>query len=83
MDHITSDLDRLTIRERYMGDEQVQVGNGAGLQIMHTGHSSVNTAARSLFCVISYMFLKLPRIYFLFINFPVTMMRSFTTKKQL
>jgi hypothetical protein len=48
MDHITSDLDRLIIRERYMGDEQVQVGNGAGLQIMHTSHSSVNTAARSL-----------------------------------
>jgi hypothetical protein len=45
MDHITSDLDRLAVRERYTGDEQVQVGNGAGLQIMHTGHSSINTAA--------------------------------------
>jgi hypothetical protein len=32
-DHITSDLDRLAVRERYHGGEQVQVGNGAGLQI--------------------------------------------------
>jgi histone deacetylase 1/2 len=47
-DHITSDLDRLAVRERYNGGEQVQVGNGAGLQIMHTGHSLINTAARSL-----------------------------------
>jgi hypothetical protein len=27
-DHITSDLDRLTVREQYTGGEQVQVGNG-------------------------------------------------------
>ena len=47
-DHITSDLDRLAVRERYHGGEQVQVGNGAGLQIMHVGHSSINTAARPL-----------------------------------
>jgi hypothetical protein len=48
MDHITSYLDRLAVHERYTGDEQVQVGNGAGLQIMHTNHSSINTGARPL-----------------------------------
>ncbi|KAK4421889.1 hypothetical protein Salat_2139500 [Sesamum alatum] len=47
-DHITSDLDRLALRERYHGGEQVQVGNGAGLQILHFGHSSINTVARPL-----------------------------------
>ncbi|KAK4415342.1 Retrovirus-related Pol polyprotein from transposon RE1 [Sesamum alatum] len=47
-DHITSDLDRLALRDRYHGDEQVQVGNGAGLQILHIGHSSINTATRPL-----------------------------------
>lgn len=47
-DHITSDLDRLALRERYHGGEQVQVGNGAGLPILHIGHSSINTATRSL-----------------------------------
>lgn len=30
-DHITSDLDRLAVRERYQRGEQVHVGNGAGL----------------------------------------------------
>ena len=44
-DHITSDLDRFPVRERYHGGEQVQVGNGAGLRILQTDHSSINTAA--------------------------------------
>jgi hypothetical protein len=30
-DHITSNLDRLTVRERYHGNEQVHVGDGSGL----------------------------------------------------
>jgi hypothetical protein len=47
-DHITSDLDRLAVRERYHGNEQVQVGNGSGLRITHIGHSSLNTADRPL-----------------------------------
>jgi hypothetical protein len=46
--HITSDLDRLALRERYHGNDQVQVGNGSSLRIMHVGHSSINTAARPL-----------------------------------
>ena len=36
------------MRERYHGGEQVQVGNGSGLQILHTSHSSINTVARPL-----------------------------------
>jgi hypothetical protein len=47
-DHITSDLDRLAVRECYNGSDQVQVGNGAGLRILHTGHSLINTATRPL-----------------------------------
>ena len=47
-DHITSDLDRLAVRERYHGNDQVQVGNGTGLPIKHTGHCSIHTAARPL-----------------------------------
>ncbi|KAK1683876.1 hypothetical protein QYE76_044724 [Lolium multiflorum] len=35
-DHITSDLDRLTVRERYTGNEQVHVGNGAENSPDHT-----------------------------------------------
>ena len=47
-DHITSDLDRLALREQYHGHETVQVGNGAGLPIMHLGSCSINTAIRPL-----------------------------------
>jgi hypothetical protein len=47
-DHITSDLDHLALRERYHGNNQVQVGNSSGLHIMHVGHSSINIAARPL-----------------------------------
>jgi hypothetical protein len=41
-DHITSDLDCLGVRERYNGSDQVQVGNGVGLRILHSGHSLIN-----------------------------------------
>jgi hypothetical protein len=47
-DHITSDLDRLAIRERYHGGEKVHVGNGTGLCISHIGHSSINSVIRPL-----------------------------------
>ena len=32
-DHLTSELDRLSIHERYQGKDQVQVANGASLSI--------------------------------------------------
>jgi hypothetical protein len=42
-DHITSDLDRLALHEQYHGGDSVQVGNGAGLQILNTGSCSIST----------------------------------------
>jgi hypothetical protein len=47
-DDITSDLDCLTVRECYNGGEQVQVGNDAGLHILHIGHSSIEYNDRPL-----------------------------------
>jgi histone deacetylase 1/2 len=47
-DHITNDLDRLHIRERYHGNEEVHIGNGVGLHISHTGHSTIPTNANHL-----------------------------------
>ena len=38
-DHLTNDLERLQVHERYDGKDQVQVANGAGLSISHIGHS--------------------------------------------
>jgi histone deacetylase 1/2 len=47
-DHITSDLDRLAVREAYNGNDRVHVGNGAGLPISHVGHGTLNTIAKPL-----------------------------------
>jgi histone deacetylase 1/2 len=47
-DHITSDLDRLAIRNAYNGNDRVHIGNGAGLHISHVGHSTLNTTTKPL-----------------------------------
>lgn len=47
-DHITSDLDCLAVRERYQGNDKVQVGNGQGLHIAHIGKSFINTTTKPL-----------------------------------
>ena len=36
------------MHECYHGGEQIQVSNGVGLCILHTGHSLINIAARPL-----------------------------------
>jgi hypothetical protein len=46
--HITSDLHRLAMREQYHRGDTVQVGNGAGLRILHTGSCSINTDTHPL-----------------------------------
>lgn len=42
-DHITNDLNNLSIQMNYHGRDQVAVGNGQGLQITHTGSSVLHT----------------------------------------
>ena len=62
---MTSELDKLTVRDKYGGYDQVQSASGAGMEINHIG---------SIFCVPhqapfiyrkSFMFLKLVKIYYL------------------
>ncbi|KAK1620189.1 hypothetical protein QYE76_025706 [Lolium multiflorum] len=48
MEHLTADLDRLNFQEHYTGMDSVQVANGAGLQITHTGHSQITGSSRPL-----------------------------------
>lgn len=47
--HITSDLANLSMHSPYTGGEEVQVGNGAGLAITHTGLSAISTPQRTLY----------------------------------
>ena len=41
-DHLTSDLDRLAVHERYGGKDKVHAANGAGMSISHIGHSTIS-----------------------------------------
>lgn len=42
-DHITSNVNNLTLRFDYHWSDRVSFGNGAGLRISHTGSSSIST----------------------------------------
>jgi hypothetical protein len=42
-DHITSELDKLTVREKYGGVDQVHTASGSGMPICHVGQSSIHT----------------------------------------
>jgi histone deacetylase 1/2 len=46
-DHITGELDKLTTRERYNGQEQIHGPNGKGMDIHHIGQSLYHTPNRS------------------------------------
>jgi hypothetical protein len=40
-DHITGELDKLTVRDRYTGGDRVHTTNGSGMEIGHIGHSTL------------------------------------------
>jgi histone deacetylase 1/2 len=42
-DHITSELDKLTVRDKYHGGEQVHTASGSGMRISHVGHLALPT----------------------------------------
>ena len=46
--HITGDLEKLTVRERYTGNEQIHTANGSGMAINHIGHTTIYTPDREL-----------------------------------
>jgi len=43
-DHITGDLEKLTVRDRYHGSDQVHAANGSGMEIDHIGHSVLQSS---------------------------------------
>jgi hypothetical protein len=38
-DHILGELEKLTVHERYNGNDQIRAANGAGMDIVHVGTS--------------------------------------------
>jgi histone deacetylase 1/2 len=47
-DHITSELEKLTARDRYHGNDQIYTASGAGMEIKHVGYTTVPTQSRNL-----------------------------------
>jgi hypothetical protein len=47
-DNITSDLEKLAVRDKYNGGDQIHTASGAGMKIKHIGHSIVHTPTRNL-----------------------------------
>lgn len=47
-DHITGDLDKLTVREKYHGADQIHTTSGAGMNINHIGDAFLRTPTRDL-----------------------------------
>jgi hypothetical protein len=47
-DHITSELDKLAIGDKYNGGERIDTTSGAGMENSHTGKSFIHTPTRNL-----------------------------------
>jgi hypothetical protein len=43
-----SELNKLTMREKYHGNDQIHTASGSGMEIKHVGHTTVPTQSRSL-----------------------------------
>ena len=48
-DHITGDLKKLIVRDRYNGNEQIHTTSGSGMDIKHIGRSAIHTLDRDLY----------------------------------
>ena len=47
-DHISGELDKLTVCDRYNGSDQVHAANGSGMEISHIGHGILHSPSRNL-----------------------------------
>lgn len=47
-DSITSNLEKLSVHDRYKGHDQIHTASGAGMEISRIGHSIVTTPSRDL-----------------------------------
>jgi hypothetical protein len=50
-DYITSNLDKLSMKDKYNGGDQMHIASGAGMDIMHVGHSTILTHDHVILCL--------------------------------
>ena len=66
--HITGELDKLTVKNKYHGGDQIHTANSAGVDISHVGHTTVLTLNRDIHLKNVFKFLKPRKILFQFIS---------------
>ena len=44
--HLTGELEKVTLKEKYHGKDQIHTASGAGMRIRHIGHSVFRTPRR-------------------------------------
>jgi hypothetical protein len=42
-DHITSDLENLSVCDKYTGNDQIHIASGSGMNIRHIGHNTIHS----------------------------------------
>ena len=47
-DHITAELEKLTVRDKYKGADQVHTASGSGMRISNIGHAILHTPNKNL-----------------------------------
>lgn len=47
-DHITGELEKLAVRDKYNGAKQIHTASGVGMHISHIGQSTIHTPSRPL-----------------------------------
>jgi hypothetical protein len=47
--HVTGELEKLLVRDRYKGGDQIQTANSTGMEISHIGHSDIKTPVQNLY----------------------------------
>ena len=48
-DHITGEMEKLAVKDKYTSNEQVHTASGTGMDINYVGHSTIRTPKRDLF----------------------------------
>lgn len=48
IDHVTGDLNRLVIHNKYNGNDQIKTASGSGMDIKHIGYASVATPSKTI-----------------------------------
>lgn len=47
-DHVTGELEKLHVKDKYKGGDQIHTASGSGMGISHIGHTTVHTPSRNI-----------------------------------